>query len=189
MPEPTTTGATDLDATAVWVGAAAWLEEQLFELLGGWVTETPEPAVQVLLAAQSHHHAWHTELLRGLVPVRADLPAEPYVVPTPGAAALVDVLSAATGREATVERLATLTRVVLPRLHAAWASRLAVASPAADGPLVRALTLIARDDRDDLLAGERLLQALLVTPAEVDRAGAATGTAERVLVVAGGLLP
>lgn len=189
MPDPPAPGSPDLDTTAVWTGAAAWFEDRMFEVIGAWVAATPEPEVQVALAAHAHHHAWHAELLRDLVPVRADLPAEPYLVPTPAAVALVDVVGTLGGRDVTVERLAVLARVILPRLRAAWADRLEVASAAADGPLVRALTLVTRDDRDDQLITERLLQGLLVSASEVDRAAEAVASAERAVVVAGGTLP
>ena len=34
----------------------------LFERLGGWVADTPDPALQRLFAEACHRHAWHAEL-------------------------------------------------------------------------------------------------------------------------------
>ncbi len=47
---------------------ARWIEQRCFELLGGWVTSTPEPDVKLVFARQSHHHAWHAELFDRVLP-------------------------------------------------------------------------------------------------------------------------
>ena len=44
------------------------MEELLFETLGRWARELPEPAVKRVLATWCHRHAWHAELWRGRLP-------------------------------------------------------------------------------------------------------------------------
>ena len=41
----------------------------LFERLGGWVIDTPDPDLQRLFAEASHLHAWHAELWAQRAPV------------------------------------------------------------------------------------------------------------------------
>ena len=69
-----------LDDTARRIARARWLEERCFEVLGGWVASTPEPEVKLVLARQSHHHAWHAELFERVLPVASGL----EVVDQPG---------------------------------------------------------------------------------------------------------
>ena len=154
------------------IGGHAWFELRLFETVGGWVTTVPELEVKATLATQSHHHAWHAELWHGLLPSVPDhlRPADLVVPATGGDRALLDALAAAPG---TVERLAGLYRVALPRLIAAYTDHLARTTPVTDGPTVRALRLVLADEEDDRAAGEALLEAALAAdPALPARAAA-----------------
>jgi hypothetical protein len=63
------TGAAPIETfpTAMWtlagrLGGSRWIETELFGLMGNWVTATDEPAVRVLLSAQSLHHGWHADI-------------------------------------------------------------------------------------------------------------------------------
>ena len=103
-----------LEESARRIGRHAWLELRLFEILGTWVTAVPELEAKAVVADQSYHHAWHAELWHGLLPSVPHLHAPDLVVPAdPTTAEQVDSLVAASG---TVERLAGLYEVVLPRL-------------------------------------------------------------------------
>jgi hypothetical protein len=42
---------------------------ELFERLGGWVVDTPDPVLQRLFGEASHRHAWHAELWAQRAPI------------------------------------------------------------------------------------------------------------------------
>ncbi len=179
-------GRLDLHGTARRAGAARWLDARLFEILGGWVATVPEPEVKIALATQASHHGWHAALWGERLPTLHDVDAERWVGPaSAGVEQAVEVLAGATG---TIERLAGVHRALLPRLAAAHASHLETASPVSDGPTIRTLRLVLRDEVDDQQAGERLLQRLLRTRADVERAVAHQASVECLLADAGGLL-
>ncbi|MDP8954947.1 MAG: hypothetical protein M3N37_08560, partial [Actinomycetota bacterium] len=91
------------------------------------------------------------------------------------------------GAAGTIERLAGVHRVLLPRMAAAHAAHLEAASPVADAPTIRTLRLVLRDELEDQQAGERLLQGLLRTAADVERGTAHQAAVESLLVGAGPL--
>jgi len=125
----------------------AWIERRLFEVVGRWATDTPEPDIARWLATAAHHHAWRADLWDERVPVLHDVEA---AAPPAGWAALLDGSPATT-----VLRLDTLAEVALPALLAEYEEALAGASEVADGPLARGLRLAipdATEDRQSALA-------------------------------------
>jgi hypothetical protein len=130
----------------------AWIERRLFEVVGGWVPSVPEPAVKLVLRAQSFHHAWHGELWTGLVPVGWQGTVTPP-------AALFDRLAE---EPTTGGRLAGLHSVVLPALRATYERELAGLGSGEvwGGPVRRVLTLVLDDERRDAEEGDRLLREL-----------------------------
>mgnify|MGYP003403007899 CR=1 FL=1 len=64
-----------IDESGRRIGHHAWIEMRLFETVGAWVASVSEPEVKALLAAQSHHHAWHAELWHGLLPGLPHMPS------------------------------------------------------------------------------------------------------------------
>jgi hypothetical protein len=137
------------------VGAARWLELRCFELLGGWVTTTPEPDVKLAFARQSHHHAWHAELFERVLPSANGFSADGLVT-APGDAwtALVDDLLALTS---TNDRLAGAYDVLLPAKLAEYEEWLDAIDPIQDAPLRRWLGFVVADERADLTEGRALL--------------------------------
>ena len=165
-----------LDATAPLVGGYRWIESALHATLGGWVVDVPLAGVQVHLDAQSMRHAWHAELFADRLPVRAGVDPDALTVPPPAAGALLaaldgtgptDAEDGSGARPGALPRLAGLYRVVLPRLVTTYTRHLAVVATVADAPLRRALRLVLRDEVEDWLAGERLVQRLLQRPHDV----------------------
>jgi hypothetical protein len=151
-------GAETLEESGRRIGHHAWIELQLFEALGAWVTDVPELEAKAVVATQSYHHAWHAELWHGLLPSVPHLHAPDLVVPAdPTTAAQIDSLGAATG---TVERLALLYEDVLPGLIAAYTDHLGRTTPVTDGPTIRALRLVLADEEEDARTGEALLRSL-----------------------------
>ena len=62
---------------------------ELFEQLGGWVADTPDPNLQRLYAEACHRHAWHAQLWAERMPTippvefaaELDVPKPQYVAP------------------------------------------------------------------------------------------------------------
>jgi hypothetical protein len=147
-----------LEESARRAGQFAWLEARLFEVLGRWVTSTPEAAVKVHLAAESRHHAWHAELWRQRLPVAAGFDPDRLVMsPNDALAAAVEGLR---GADMTAERLAALYGGVLPALVTAYRDHLAATDAVADGPTIRWLGFILEDETAHQRAGDELLESL-----------------------------
>jgi hypothetical protein len=143
-------------------GHSRWVEARLFEVLGGWVVVEPDPEVKATLAAHSLRHAWHADVWRDRLPRVAHLDADALTVPAgDGVAEVVTALEGTAGADQTVERLAAVARVVLPRLVAAYRGRLQAAHPLADGPTARWLGLVVADEAAALAEVDRLLRARL----------------------------
>ena len=203
VPDPGGYPALPLGRTAGLVGEYRWIEASLFRLLGEWVSDMPVPGVQVHLDAQSMRHAWHAELWGDRLPVLAGVDPDGPTRPSAATAALFAALE---GVEPTPEgpgstwpaadlgplprpgalpRLAGLYRVVLPRLVTSYTRHLRVVAPVADGPLRRALRLVLRDEVEDWLAGERLVQRLVTRPHDVAAVYEFQQRLESVAVAAG----
>jgi hypothetical protein len=136
----------------------AALERRLFEVLGGWVPIVPEAEAKLLLRSHSFQHAWHAELWDGIAPrvgrqAGVDGPA----------AELVPVLERVPDIASTADRMRAVYGDVLPRLVGAYRDMRDTTAPASDGPLVRVLTLILRDDEPALASGQLLLDGLMGT--------------------------
>ncbi|MCU0269143.1 MAG: hypothetical protein MUF83_10915 [Acidimicrobiales bacterium] len=178
---------TAIEESARWLGGQRWIEMRLFEVLGGWVADIPELEVKLRLAEHAHHHAWHAELLHRLLPTLPGVDAASATVPTSrGIEACVAAVGAAVDAGQTIEKLVGVYRVLLPRVITACSRRLEEASPVADGPLIRALGFVIRDDQQDWREGEGLLQGLLDSPETVRRAAEHQVRLEALLVAAGG---
>ena len=136
--------------------ARRWIavEELLFETLGRWAGELPEPAAKRVLATWCHRHAWHAELWRARLPAVEgfdgdDDDVEAWIAPL--RAALQDV-------QTSEEAIAALRESVLPALDAAVTEHRDAVDPVLDGPTARVLDLVAAD----LAAETRVLQVTRV---------------------------
>ena len=193
-----------LGRTAELVGEYRWIETTLFTLLGTWVLDVPIAAVQVHLDAQSMRHAWHAELWGDRLPVLAGVDPDGLTRPSPATAALlrrprrgrpggggagVDVAGRRGRGHGPPRRTPPAGRTVPGRppapgddLHAA---------PAGGGPGGRrpadrrALRLVLRDEVEDWLAGERLVQRLVTRPHDVAAVHGFQQHLESVAVAAG----
>ncbi len=160
---------TSFDDWAARIGSYAWMEQRLFELLGGWSAVVPQPEVCELLARHARRRAGHAELWHRLLPtVAGRAPGDLVRPPSTGAA---DVLAALSPERAsgggTVDLLVAVYRVVGPSLAATHSAHLATASPVAEAPTIRTLQLVVADQSADLDEGRRLLGS----PAVVDDRG------------------
>lgn len=187
-------GPFSLAETARRVRAYRVVEAALFELLGAWVRTARHPEVKLCLFDHAARHGDHARLWEELVPVVGPpplpAPAEaPEARLAPFLAALAEPGEGdddGDGR-ATVEALAAVYEVAVSALVAAYAEHLAAASDVSDGPLVRALTLVLRDEREGEAEG-RALVARLVRSEALPAVESRRARVERLLSAVGGVV-
>jgi len=131
----------DITDAAQRIGALAWCEQQLFEIVGGWVVTTPEPDTKLLFARASRHHGDHALALVGVLPDTRD--HDPDSLVAPGDDDLTRLLH---GVDSTDTRLRALAEV-LPAQVAALEAFAAAASAVRDGPAMRVVGDVAASDR------------------------------------------
>jgi hypothetical protein len=181
-------GSFDVEESARRVGNYKWIEMRLFEALGGWVATVPELDVKMRLGTHCYHHAWHAELwhkrlpeLREMNPDRLTQPPNDELV------AFVDALTAPEAPELTIEKLVGVYRVLIPHKIAAYTYHLNNTSSITDAPTIRSLTFVLQDELADWRDGEMLIQSLIETPEEVERAARRSATLETLMLAAGGI--
>jgi hypothetical protein len=181
-------GAFSVEDTARRVGHYRWIEMRLFEALGGWVATVPELDVKIRLGAHTYKHAWHADLwtkrlpeLREMNPDRLTAPANDDVV------AFMDAVAEPEAAEQTIEKLVGVYRVLIPRKIAAYTYHLNNTSTITDAPTIRSLKFILQDELDDWRDGEMLLQSLIDTEDEVQRAADRQAKLEAMITKAGGI--
>lgn len=189
-------GALALEQQARVIGSYRWIERRLFEVLGGWVTSEPVDEARLLFDVYSRQHAWHADLWAERLPVLDGLdPATLTLPPNVEVDRLIVLLSGGAPGPAAVAggtllRLVGLARVVLPRLIAGYGLHLRRAAPVADGPVVRSLRLVVRDELEAWQASETLVQTLVDRPHDIAVVTAHQQALEEVLAGIGpGLVP
>lgn len=151
---------------AVVLGRFRWCELRLFELLGGWVQQVPEPAAKRLLADRSRRHARRAGIWRDRLPEVRDVDPEAVTAPPgPRFAALLEGLAAPVAGTPTPELLVA-DRVVLSLLRDAQRAHLARLSPVAEPSTIRSLRHVLAGTEADLTAGAELLASLPAGPEE-----------------------
>ena len=181
-------GLFSVEESARRVGNYKWAEMRLFEALGGWVATVPEMDVKIRLGTHCYKHAWHAELWHKRLPELREM--NPDRLTQPANDAMVRFMDAVTEPEApdqTIEKLAGVYRVLIPRKIAAYTYHLNATSTITDAPTIRSLKFILTDEYDDWRDGEMMLQSLIRTPEEADRAAARVRELERLVVEAGGI--
>src|SRR5205814_10228938 len=181
-------GAFTVEESARRVGNYKWVEMRLFEALGGWVATVPELDVKLVLGRQCYHHAWHAELWNKRLPELREMNTERLTEPPNDAMVqFIDAVREPEAPELTIEKLAGVYRVLIPRKIAAYTYHLNATSTITDAPTIRSLKFILTDEYDDWRDGEMMLQSLIRTPAEAERAAARTRHLEELMVEAGGI--
>lgn len=174
-----------LEQLARRAGAYCWLEGRLFETLGGWVAAVNEPEAKLALATHAREHAWHAELWQERLPSAGDLAPEQLVAPANDqVGAFAAAVAEPEGEDQTIEKLVGAYRVLLPRMVTAYSEHLRVTTEVADGPVVRALRLVLRDELEEWARGETLVQSLLRTEEDVRRAAGHQARLESMLTYA-----
>ncbi len=166
-------------------GQCQWNEQQIFEIIGQWIAVVPEPQVSRMLAEHSAKHAWHANLWAERLPAVRELDTARFVAPaTPLMQAVFDAVRSPSAPTQTIEKLAGVYRVVIPRLAKGYAAMSRHVSAEIDGPTARVLSLVLRDEQDDWREGEALLQGLLIGRDEVRRANDHQVNVETLMVAA-----
>jgi hypothetical protein len=101
--------------------------------------------------------------------------------------AFVDAMTEPEGPELTIEKLVGVYRVLIPHKIAAYTYHLNNTSTITDAPTIRSLKFALQDEFDDWRDGEMLIQSLIETDDEVDRATAHQARLEKLLLAAGGI--
>ena len=146
-----------IDESACRLGGLVWTERRLFELLGGWVPTTAEPAAKVAFAEVSRRHGDHAVALLGLLPDTRDHRPEALVRPVDGAEAAIAAAGEAVG---TAARLGALGDGVTAAHLGALEGYLADGAAVRDRPGMRIVAAVLAEDRagfDELRAlGDRV---------------------------------
>ena len=170
------------------VGNYKWIEMRLFEALGGWVATVPELDVKLVLGRHCYHHAWHAELWNKRLPELREMNTERLTEPPNDAmVAFVDGVRDPEAPELTIEKLVGVYRVLIPRKIAAYTFHLNATSRITDAPTMRSLKFILQDEFEDWREGEMLLQSLITSAEEVERATNRQRQLEDLIVAAGGI--
>jgi hypothetical protein len=131
----------DITDAARLVGALAWNEQRLFEVVGGWVVGTPEHAVKLHFAHASRLHGDHALALTGVLPDTRDHDPDTLVAPPDD----VVVASLDEAGDTTVTRLAALG-LVQSRQRDSIDAFVREAAAVRDGPALRIARLVLEED-------------------------------------------
>jgi hypothetical protein len=180
-------GTFTVDETARRVGHYKWVEMKLFEALGGWIATVPELDVKMRLGTHCYHHAWHADLWNKRLPELREMNTERLTIPADGMEAFFEAMTEPEAQEETIEKLVGVYRVLIPHKIAAYTYHLNNTSTITDAPTIRSLKLILQDEFEDWRDGEMLIQSLIETDAEVEKAAAHQVKLEKLLLAAGGI--
>jgi hypothetical protein len=101
--------------------------------------------------------------------------------------AFVDALTEPEGPELTIEKLVGAYRVLIPAKIAAYTYHRNNTSSITDAPTIRSLGFILQDEVDDWRDGEMMLQSLIETEDELQRAVDHQAKLQKLLLAAGGI--
>ena len=181
-------GLFSVEESARRVGTYKWLEMRLFETLGGWIATVPELDVKMILGRHCYHHAWHAELMDKRLPELREMNTDRLCEPAnEHVEQFVELLREPEAPEQTIEKLVGVYRVLIPHKIAAYTYHLNGTSTITDSPTQRSLNFMLQDEFDDWREGEMVIQSMIETPEELDRAIRRQHELEALLVAAGGI--
>jgi hypothetical protein len=181
-------GRFSVEETAKRVGHYKWVEMKIFEMMGGWVATVPELDIKLRLGTHCYHHAFHSELWHKRLPeLREMSPEKVTVAPNPEFEAFIEALTEPEAADQTIEKMVGLYRVLLPHLIAAYTYHVNNTSTITDSPTIRSLNFCLQDDMEEWREGEMIIQSLLETDADVDRAAAHQAKLTKLMNAAGGV--
>ena len=181
-------GAFDVEETARRVGHYKWVEMRLFEALGGWVATVPELDVKLRLGTHCYKHAWHADLWNKRLPELREMNTERLTAPpNDDFVAFMDAITEPEGPDQTLEKLVGVYRVLIPHKISAYTYHLNNTSTITDAPTMRSLKFALADEFDDWRDGEMLIQSMIESEEDVQRAAAHQAKCEALIVKAGGI--
>ena len=181
-------GIFSVEESARRVGHYKWIEMRLFEVLGGWVATVPELDVKLRLGTHCYHHAWHSELWHKRLPELREMnPDRLTAPPNDELVAFVDAMTEPEGPGLTIEKLVGAYRVLIPAKIAAYTYHRNNTSTITDAPTIRSLDFALADEFNDWRDGEMMLQSLIQSEAELDRAIAHQAALQKLMLAAGGI--
>jgi hypothetical protein len=180
-------GAFTVDETARRVGHYKWTEMKLFEALGGWIATVPELDVKMRLGTHCYHHAWHADLWNKRLPELREMNTDRLTLPAQGMEEFIAAMTEPEDQDQTIEKLVGVYRVLIPHLISAYTFHLNNTSTITDAPTIRSLKFAIADEFEDWRDGEMIIQSLLETPEEVERAAAHQVKLEKLMLAAGGV--
>jgi hypothetical protein len=180
-------GSFTVDETARRVGHYKWTEMKLFEALGGWIATVPELDVKLRLGTHCYHHAWHADLWNKRLPELREMNTDRLTVPADGMEAFFAAMTEPEDQDQTIEKLVGVYRVLIPHIISAYTFHLNNTSTITDAPTIRSLKFALADEFEDWRDGEMIIQSLLETDEEVERAAAHQVKLEKLLLAAGGV--
>jgi len=180
-------GSFTVEETARRVGHYKWVEMKLFEALGGWIATVPELDVKMRLGTHCYHHAWHADLWNKRLPELREMNTERLTVPPDGMEAFMAAMTEPEDQDQTIEKLVGVYRVLIPHKIAAYTFHLNNTSTITDAPTIRSLKFALQDEFEDWRDGEMLIQSLIETDDEVERAAAHQVKLEKLLLAVGGV--
>ncbi len=142
------------------IRAFAWIEQRLFEVVGGWVSSEADAMLRVLFDTESRVHGRNSLLWRDEMPPEGSLRAlaeqsssseDQNALVAPGFVAVMNRMEADAQDAGVVSygHLGILCEVILPRLLLTYRVHMAGLSPVADGSFARSAS-IAYDDIIDV---------------------------------------
>jgi hypothetical protein len=101
--------------------------------------------------------------------------------------AFVDAMTEPEAPETTIEKLVGVYRVLIPAKIAAYTYHRNNTSTITDAPTIRSIDFALQDEFEDWRDGEMILQSLIETPEEIDRANAHQTKLQKLMLAAGGI--
>lgn len=130
----------DIASVVTRLGEYTWVESRLFEVVGAWTVATPEPDVKVFFGAYAGDLAWHASEWHERLPLLREVSREALIVaPSAQAVTLMEDLAATLG---SLDRLAMLFDIVVPKLVATYAVHADGGSSIRDAPVLTTLTAV-----------------------------------------------
>ena len=178
-----------VEESARRVGHYKWIEMRLFEALGGWVATVPELDVKMRLGTHCYHHAWHAELWHKRLPELREMNPERLTHAGQRRAGRLRRRhdrargARADHREAGRRLPGAASRTRSRRTRTTSTTR--ARSPTR--PRSGRSSFVLQDEFEDWRDGEMLIQSLIETPDEVERAAAHQAQLEKLMLAAGGI--
>jgi len=152
-----------VDENTQWLRRYNYIKVRLVEIFSAHITGTPEWEIKTGFSLHLWLDAEHSAMLRRRVGEMREPPLHLDQVPDERLRVWLDEVLRARN---SIELVTGIYRIVKPELSQALRDHLERTNPLIDHPTVRTLGLILREEAEMQAWGEKVLQALLLTPEE-----------------------